>query len=168
MITILSHREKHIANEIHAVFQASYKIEAQLIGVVDFPPLSRSAMDISKSSTKFLGYCEETKLAAVLEFELLESDVLESDVLVNVLDIHSLTVAPDHFRKGIANKLISYVLTTYDFDRAIVETAAANKPAIRLYEKQDFIAFKTWTPAHGIEKIALCYDASNRKTASFL
>lgn len=150
MFTLLNNAPKHIANDIYDVFQRSYKIEAELLDVVDFPPLSRTANDISKSSTNFLGFYDDKKLAAVLEF----------DVIAGELDIHSLVVDPDHFRKGIAKKLLCHVLTAYDFDSASVETAAANKPAIKLYEKQGFIAFKTWTPAHGIEKIALRFKAA--------
>ena len=44
---------------------------------------------------------------------------------------------------------------TFDFTEATVETAAANKPAIKLYQKHGFVDYKRFIPAHGIEKLAL-------------
>ncbi len=145
MITILDNTAPEVAKQIHNIFQDSYKIEAQLIGILNFPPLSRSAQDIEKSKTTFYGYCENNCLAAVLEISLEDK----------CLSIDSLTVDPKYFRKGIANKLISYVLNINDFSEAIVETAVVNIPAIKLYKKHGFVEFKRWTPSHGIEKLAM-------------
>ena len=74
------------------------------------------------------------------------------------LDINNLTVDPDYCRKGIANKLISYVLEIIDFSEAIVETAVVNIPAINLYKKHGFVEFKRWTPSHGIQKLAMSLE----------
>lgn len=71
------------------------------------------------------------------------------------LEIHSLTVAPNFFRKGIADKLIRYILSEFDFTEAIVETAIVNIPAINLYKKHGFIEFKRWIASQGIEKLAM-------------
>lgn len=150
MIIKLNNKLEAVAKKIHSIFQRSYMIEAKLIGANDFPPLSREVIEIINSSTDFFGFYDQQQLAAVVE----------CGVIKNVLDIHSLTVDPDHFRKGIANKLMFHVLSAYEFAHAIVETAAANKPAIRLYEKHGFVEFKIWTPAHGIEKIALCHETA--------
>jgi ribosomal protein S18 acetylase RimI-like enzyme len=81
--------------------------------------------------------------------------VVEFSIQDNQLDIESFTVDPAFFRKGIAGKLLSYVLSNVEFETATVETAVVNEPAINLYEKYGFVAFKRWTPAHGIKKIAL-------------
>jgi ribosomal protein S18 acetylase RimI-like enzyme len=148
MITKLEHSNSDIASKIFTIFQNSYKIEAELIGVVDFPPLLRSAKDIADSKTLFYGFSENEDLAAVIEI------VFEN----NCLDINSLTVDPRYFRKGIADKLIAYVLQKFDFSKAIVETAVVNEPAINLYKKHGFVEFKRWTPAHGIEKLALSIE----------
>jgi GNAT superfamily N-acetyltransferase len=145
MIIILDNTDPEVANQIYNIFQNSYKIEAQLIGTLDFPPLFRSVKDIEISKTKFYGFTENKCLAAILEITIENK----------CLSIDSLTVAPNYFRKGIANKLVSYILEVTDFSDAIVETAVVNIPAIKLYKKHGFVEFKRWTPSHGIEKIAM-------------
>ncbi|MEP1385505.1 MAG: N-acetyltransferase [Paraglaciecola sp.] len=145
MITKLENSNEDVANQIHRVFQSSYKIEAELIGTPDFPPLKRSAKDIVNSTTDFYGFNEQTCLAAIIEIQIIGKQ----------LDIHSLTVDPTFFRKGIADKLTSYVLKSFDINTATVETAEVNQPAINLYKKHGFIEFKRWTPSHGIPKVAM-------------
>jgi ribosomal protein S18 acetylase RimI-like enzyme len=145
MITKLDNSNEGVANQIFTIFQNSYKVEAQLIGTLDFPPLSRSVKDIENSQTLFYGFSENQSLAAIIE-------VVVEDKL---LSIDSLTVDPGYFRKGIADKLIAYVLETIDFSEAIVETAVVNMPAISLYRKHGFVEFKRWTPSHGIEKVGM-------------
>ena len=154
MITKLEHSNEAVAEQIHTVFQNSYKVEAELIGVLDFPPLSRSVSDIVNAKTTFYGFSfidsDKNCLAAVIEIEINEKH----------LAIDSLTVMPNFFRKGIADKLISYALTSFDIDAATVETAVVNKPAIKLYEKHGFMKFKRWTPSHGIEKLAMSVEVT--------
>jgi ribosomal protein S18 acetylase RimI-like enzyme len=148
MIIKLDHANEEVAKQIYTIFQHSYQIEADLIGTVDFPPLLRSAKDIATSKTLFYGFSDNDSLAAIIE-------IVIEDML---LDIHSLTVDPQYFRKGIADKLISYVLENFDFSKAIVETAVVNTPAIKLYRKHGFVEFKRWTPSHGIEKLAMSVE----------
>jgi ribosomal protein S18 acetylase RimI-like enzyme len=150
MINQLDNSNSEIANQIFNIFQSSYKVEAQLIGTLNFPPLSRSAKDIEYSKTLFYGFTEDECLVAVIEISIKDTQ----------LDIDSLTVSPDHFQKGIAGKLLNYVLGAFEFSKAIVETAILNKPAIRLYKKHGFIEFKRWTPSHGIEKLALSIESA--------
>jgi ribosomal protein S18 acetylase RimI-like enzyme len=145
MIIKLENSNEEIANQIFTVFQRSYKIEAQLIGTLDFPPLLRSVKDIENSKTQFYGFMENESIAAIIEIAI-ENRRLE---------INSLTVDPNYFRKGIASKLIGYILNTIDFSQVIVETAVVNLPAINLYKKYGFVVFKKWTPSHGIEKVAM-------------
>lgn len=148
MIKKLDNSSEEVANQIFTIFQNSYQIEAQLIGVLDFPPLLRSAKDIKNSTTLFYGFSENECLAAIIEI------VIEDKQLA----IDSLTVEPSYFRQGIADKLISYVLDIMDFSDAIVETAVVNIPAINLYQKHGFVEFKRWTPSHGIQKLAMSTD----------
>lgn len=148
MITELDNSNETIANQIHSVFQISYRVEAELIGVQDFPPLSRSVKNIINSKTIFLGLFEHHYLAAIIEIEIIGKH----------LDIHSLTVDPEFFRKGFAEKLISYSLKSFDIKSATVETAVINEPAINLYAKHGFVEVKRWTPEHGIQKLAMTAD----------
>ena len=148
MITKLDNSSEEVADHIYTIFQNAYIVEAQLIGVVDFPPLSRNAKDIANSKTQFYGLSEDNSLAAIIEI------VIED----RHLEIHSLTVEPKYFRKGLADKLLSYVLDSIDFSEAIVETAVVNIPAINLYQKHGFVEFKRWTPSHGILKLAMLLE----------
>lgn len=149
VIVKLDNANEAVAKQIYTTFQRSYKIEAELIGTLNFPPLSRTVNDIKNSQTLFYGLYDDTQLEGVIEL-LIINDRLE---------INSLTVDPKHFRKGIADKLICYVLsecvTSTAETTAIVETAVVNEPAIKLYKKHDFVEFKRWTPDHGIEKLAM-------------
>lgn len=144
MIRQLDNSNKALAQQIFTVFQRSYKIEAQLIGTLNFPPLLRQVEDIAKATTVFYGYFENDCLAAVIEIALDED-----------LNINSLTVDPNFFRKGIAGNLINFVLTECRFVKAFVETAVVNAPAINLYKRHGFIELKRWTPSHGIEKLRM-------------
>ena len=148
MITILDNSIEAVANEIFTIYQNSYKVEAQLIGTLDFPPLSRSIKNIEISKTQFYGFTENKCLAAIIEIAIEDRQ----------LHINSLTVDPSYFRKGIAKKLINFVLENMDYSQAIVETAVVNIPAIQLYKKQGFVEFKRWTPSHGIEKLAMSVE----------
>ncbi|MCL1127601.1 GNAT family N-acetyltransferase [Shewanella surugensis] len=145
MIKKLDHSNEDVAKQIFTVFQNAYKIEAQLIGVVDFPPLLRGVKDIENSTTRFYGFIDNECLAAVIEITIEDQH----------LGIDSLTVEPHYFRQGIARKLINYVLELIDFSEAIVETAVVNLPAIKLYKQHGFVECKRWTPSHGIEKLAM-------------
>ena len=145
MIQKLEHSNKEVAKQIFDVFQNSYQVEARLIGVEDFPPLLRSSKDIETSRSHYFGFSEWDSLAAVIEV-----------VIANRrLEICSLTVDPLFFRKGIAGNLLSYVLEYSNCEEAVVETAAANTPAINLYKKHGFAEFRRWKTSHGINKLAM-------------
>ncbi|MFY8300022.1 GNAT family N-acetyltransferase [Pseudoalteromonas sp. SS15] len=153
MIQQLNNTAPEVSQQIYQVFQSSYKIEAVLIGVENFPPLSRTVEHIQESTTEFYGFIVDGELAGVIEISLNESSA--QDISNTTLEIESLTVSPLFFKQGIASRLIEFVLQNKAFEYAIVETAAVNQPAIKLYEKHGFKVFKQFTPAHGIEKVAL-------------
>jgi len=148
MITKLDNSNEEIAKQIYTIFQNSYKVEAELIGVLNFPPLLRSANDIVTSRTDFYGFSDGNSLAAIVEIVFKNK----------TLEINSLTVDPKYFRKGIAGKLLSFILNAFEFTEAIVETAVVNTPAINLYKQHGFVEFKRWTPSHGIEKVAMSVE----------
>jgi ribosomal protein S18 acetylase RimI-like enzyme len=54
------------------------------------------------------------------------------------MDIHRLIVDPDHFRKGIAQSLLSYAERQEGIKRINVSTGSKNTPAVRFYEKNGF------------------------------
>ncbi|ASD66594.1 GNAT family N-acetyltransferase [Pseudoalteromonas piscicida] len=148
MIQKLNNRDASVARGISNVFQRSYKIEAELIGASYFPPLSRTVEEISSATSHFYGYFENQNLAAVIEIVIFEK----------TLEIDSLTVDPNYFRKGIAGELLRFAMSEFDVEKVIVETATANAPAIALYQKYGFVEYKRWLPTYGIEKLALAVD----------
>jgi len=145
VISEIEHSEKINAEKIRDIFQASYEVEAQLLNADDnFPPLKRALEKFMDTDNTFLGFFEGNQLAAVIEVE----------IKTDVLDINSLVVHPDFFRRGIASKLLNFVFVNYKVDQFIVETGAANGPAIRLYEQHGFTKVKQWMTNIGIEKVA--------------
>ena len=145
MIELLDHLSESVAIQIHEVFQLSYKVEARLVGIDDFPPLRRSASLIQSSGSQFLGLRIGEDLAAVLEFSKVGED----------LSIDSVVVHPRYFRRGLASQLLQSILARGAWRSACVETAAANNPALELYRKFGFSESKRWTTADGIEKVRL-------------
>jgi ribosomal protein S18 acetylase RimI-like enzyme len=144
-ISLLNHAESAVSNAMHGVFQRSYRREAALLSVQDFPPLKRTAKDLSETDRSFFGLWVNGSLAGVLEVDLTD----------DCLEIFSLVVDPPFFRRGVASGLINHALASFDCKYAVVETAAENQPAITLYEKHGFAEEKKWLPSHGIPKIRL-------------
>ena len=143
MIQKIEHTKSEQSIDIRRVFQVSYKIEATLLGAKNFPPLSRPLESFSNSKNDFMGYYEEDKLVAVVEMK----DERFS------MHIQSLVVHPDFFRRGIARKLIYFILEHYSVSKFTVETGRDNLPARRLYESFGFKLLKTYTADEGIVKV---------------
>ena len=141
-IVELEHREREVSSNILSVLFEAYSIEAQLIGVNDFPPLDRSSADIALSSSRFFGAFADGGLRGVLEVE----DVHESDYS---LGVSSLCVVPDYARQGLGRGLIEFAVSLAK-GPVTVSTASANAPAIALYEKMGFRRIGGEKNRHGI------------------
>ena len=144
MILKLDHTEQKTAENIRAVFQVSYAVEAKLLNAIDFPPLKRPLEDFLQSQNTFYGYSNEAVLMAVVEIKQSR----------NAAHIQSLVVHPDYFRKGIASELLRYVLKEFKTELFTVETGLANEPATQLYQHFGFVKTREWDTDHGIRKIA--------------
>ena len=112
MIKKILHTQNENAQNIRRVFQVSYKIEAKLLGADNFPPLSRPLEEFSNCPNDFFGFYEEQTLVSVVEIKKEE----------NSMHIQSLVVDPEFFRRGIARKLIEFVLQHYAVKQFTVET----------------------------------------------
>ncbi|NNE02984.1 MAG: GNAT family N-acetyltransferase [Eudoraea sp.] len=143
MIQKLDHKKTVISEQIRAVFQISYAVEAELLKAVNFPPLQRSLNDFMNSDTAFFGYWKDQELAAVIEVKREPSST----------HIQSLVVAPRFFRLGIGSALIKFVLNSYQTKTFTVETGLANGPATDLYKKFKFQEAYQYDTDHGIRKI---------------
>ena len=143
MIKKILHTQNENAQNIRRVFQVSYKIEAKLLGADNFPPLSRPLEEFSNCPNDFIGHYEDEMLVAVVEMKKEEDS----------MHIQSLVVDPAYFRKGIARKLIEFVLEHYAITQFTVETGRDNGPARKLYEGFGFVLEKTYTAAENITKV---------------
>ncbi len=143
MIEILDQESPTISEKIHAVFQVSYAVEAELLGAVDFPPLKRTVSNYMESATSFFGFHKGERLAAVIEIE----------PLLKSFHINSLVVDPHFFKQGIASKLIDHILDLFEGNTITVETGLANEPAKKLYERFGFQEAGQYDTDQGIRKI---------------
>ena len=143
MIKKINHKEAETSHQIYTLFQASYRIEAKLLKVDDFPPLRRTIDDFISSNTEFYAYWKNNEIAAIVE-------ILRDN---KCTDIHSLVVYPKYFRQGLGKELMTFLLDTIDAEIFTVETGLENTPATRLYKKMGFQEVEQWDTEFGIRKI---------------
>lgn len=144
MVIEFNHKTQGNAKQIWSIFQASYAIEAKILKAIDFPPLKRTVSDFVNSHTKFYAYYQDKDLCGMIE--------IKDDN--NSTHIQSLVVYPEYFRKGIAKKLISFILSKRASLIFTVETGLNNIPAIKLYRSMGFKQTRQWDTDHGVRKVA--------------
>ena len=145
MIFNLDNKSVPVAGKLFSIWQESYSIEAKLLKVDDFPPLNRTVQDFVDSSTCFYAYEKGTIYTAVIE-------IRDND---GSLHIQSLVVQPSQFRKGLASKMIAFVLRENMECNFTVETGCDNLPAINLYLKFGFVETEQYETDHGVRKTCL-------------
>jgi ribosomal protein S18 acetylase RimI-like enzyme len=126
---------------------ASYRVEADLVGFDDIPPLKDGIQSIREAKETFYGYYLDEdgsrKLTGAISYSREGS----------IVTICRMMVHPDYFRRGIARSLLLHLLTTQQdsgASRFIVSTGTANLPAIKLYESFSFIKRSVFTVPPGI------------------
>jgi ribosomal protein S18 acetylase RimI-like enzyme len=129
MIKKLDLKNTETAMKVLDLQQNSYKIEAELIGFFDIPPLKDTIDSLMECNEIFFGYFEEEVLFGIISYKVIE----------NTLDIHRVAVHPQFFRRGIAAKMLDFVekLET-DVKKVVVCTGKVNLPAISLYLKNGY------------------------------
>ena len=143
MIIKIENKDNSIAHKMRDVFQASYAVEAKILGVIDFPPLKRTLYEFTNSNSEFFAYYQSNDIIGIAEVKNYQDST----------HIQSLVVHPEHFRKGIGRKLIQFILDRYMKKIFTVETGLGNHPAIKLYESFDFKEEKWWHTNHGVQKV---------------
>lgn len=119
-----------LAEEVLNVQLLSYKVEAELIGCYDIPPLKDTVSTLQRCGETFYGCYVDGELGGVISIKVEE----------RLIDIHRLMVHPKHFRKGIARRLLEFIESNGDGDETlIVSTGSKNAPAIYFYEKSGFV-----------------------------
>jgi len=106
--------------------QLAYRIEAELIGFKEIPPLWDSPKTLKDSGECFFGYYEAAKLIGAVSVKQSPKE----------MTICRMMVHPSHFRQGIATLLLQYAEGLAIPGLMIkVSTGTKNAPAIHLYTK---------------------------------
>jgi ribosomal protein S18 acetylase RimI-like enzyme len=128
------------------VQHAAYAIEAQLIGYPQLPPAHETLAALQGCGEE-VWLCEE-------DGELLGAVGLEQTSEDELL-IARLFVAPSAFRRGVGTALVRHALAQARGRRVRVGTAAANLPALALYERFGFRRVVESDPAPGVTYVEL-------------
>lgn len=122
-------QNKELVKELYEVQRRAYLVEANLIGYLEIPPLTESINDLENCGETFLGYFDENVLIGALSY------TIEGEELT----ICRMVVHPDHFRKGVAHKLLN-ALESFAPQLVLlkVSTGKKNVPAKNLYIKNGF------------------------------
>ncbi|PHV12465.1 GNAT family N-acetyltransferase [Chitinimonas sp. BJB300] len=116
------------AGELLNVQRHAYRQEAELIGYANLPPLRETLSDLMDCGETLIGWREDGELLGAVGL-LTQEETLE---------ICRLVVAPHAQRRGIARALLTAVISQAGQQAVRVSTAAANTPAITLYENHGF------------------------------
>lgn len=118
-----------IAQEVYRIQKAAYRIEAELLGTDEIPPLQESYEGLQTVDELFVGFYRDLRLVGVLSYK----------VEGRTIDIYRLFVDPRVFRQGIGRQLLDYVDQMHDeCQKMIVSTGHKNLPAIQFYTKHGF------------------------------
>lgn len=143
MIKKINHNNIIVSKKLWRLFQESYKVEADLLEVVDFPPLRREVEDFIASNNIFYVYLKDDYICGAIELF----------ISGNVIHIQSLVVSPDYFRKKIGFSLVNFVFSLVGYSFVTVETGVDNIPAVSLYKKVGFLELEQFDTDHGVRKI---------------
>jgi ribosomal protein S18 acetylase RimI-like enzyme len=151
--------------------RAAYAVEAALIGADVIPAMRETPAALAASGLTFLAVRPSPDGHAAAPGDA-EADAPPDDAAAappvpflaalayerrgDVVDIHRLVVDPGAFRRGHASRLIDAVLEREaDASRAVVATALANAPALRLYERHGFHRAGERVVAGGVQIVEL-------------
>jgi len=140
LITLLNNKNQDMAEDIVRLQKASYKVEAELIGYMQIPPLLEVSEDIMESQETYYGYFVDGDLAGIISY------IIED----GVLDICKVAVHPDYFKKGIARQLLQLTEKMDGINKITVSTGKANRPAVNLYLSQGFVKTREFEVEKGL------------------
>ncbi|MEK5256828.1 GNAT family N-acetyltransferase [Paenibacillus sp. FSL F4-0125] len=142
----LNLQDDNTVNELWSLQHKAYRLEAELIGFREIPPLMETREMLSHSKEDFYGCFDE-------EEELMGAIAIEEES-PGKLTITRMMVGPDFFRRGIASRLLEYVFEHFSgMEQFIVSTGKLNLPAVSLYRKHGFVPTGSQEVAPGVELI---------------
>ncbi|MEJ8544713.1 GNAT family N-acetyltransferase [Brevibacillus borstelensis] len=129
MIAKINFADTDTIQKLFDLQKAAYQVEAELINFFDIPPLKESFQDFQQCGEEFFGYFIDNELAGAISYTVENGE----------LTICRMVVDPNHFRKGIAQKLLSALeLHNADCSSYKVATGRENTPAKNLYVKNHY------------------------------
>ena len=141
MIKKLNIKDTEVAKCVLELQLVSYKIEADIIGFQEIPPLKDTIDSLKRCGEIFYGYYMNDVLAGIISYKIIET----------VLDIHRVAVHPLFFRKGIASKLIDFIEELgINIIKVIVCTGKDNLPAVTFYLSKGYKSIKDFEISKGI------------------
>jgi ribosomal protein S18 acetylase RimI-like enzyme len=136
-----------MAEQVHAIHVLAYSQEAKLVGVRSLPPLEQSPQQIRSLSESFFGAFVNGSLAGAIS----ESAADQAQV-----EICSLAVHPAFQRLGVGRALVEFLVFRAGGRPMLVSTAAANQPAISLYQSLGFQVIRhSLVPEVGLKLVHL-------------
>lgn len=145
-ITRLNLQDEYTLSELWSLQHKAYRLEAELIGFNEIPPLMETRDMLKASKEDFYGCFEENEdlMGAVA--------VLEESP--GKLTVTRMMVSPDHFREGVAGSLLEYIFKHFTgITQFIVSTGKLNIPAVTLYTKHGFLPAGAEEVAPGVELV---------------
>ncbi|MGN7415954.1 GNAT family N-acetyltransferase [Paenibacillus sp. SAF-068] len=140
----LSLHDLETLGQLWRLQHVAYRLEAEIIGFQEIPPLMDTMETLQECGENFYGCIHD-------DGELIGA-VAVAEEEENTLTITRMMVHPDHFRKGIAASLMTYVLEQHaNLARYIVSTGTLNQPAVNLYTKFGFHPVEVTPIAPGVE-----------------
>ncbi|WP_374350343.1 GNAT family N-acetyltransferase [Chitinimonas sp.] len=133
------------ARSLLALQRAAYAQEAALINYPDLPPLRETLEQLMACGETVLGWCADGQWLGAIGF-------LDGDAGV---EICRLVVAPAAQRQGIARQLLAAVCTQAAGRPVQVGTAAANTPAVALYQAMGFAISRRFATPDGLALLTL-------------
>lgn len=125
MIKKMPVENREVAEKILALQIPSYEVEARWIQFDGIPQLKETVEELQACGETFYGYVMGDALVGAVSYKMKGK----------ILDFHRLIVHPNHFRKGIARKLVRHVLDREsEAEKAQVYTGAKNTPAKNFVE----------------------------------
>lgn len=126
-----------LATRVLHLQRLAYRVEADLIGYHEIPPLVETLEELMSADLRWCG--------AFVDGELVAAMATTSDN--GAVDIDRLVVAPAFARRGLGSSLIDSLGTECTLT---VSTGARNTPARRLYESKGFAVVAESSPAPGL------------------
>ncbi|WP_409304480.1 GNAT family N-acetyltransferase [Peribacillus sp. SCS-155] len=129
MIKQINLSDPDALEELFTLQREAYRVEADLIGFSDIPPLKETPKDLAQCGESFLGCYIEKEMAGAVSY------TVDSDIAV----ICRMVVHPKHFRKGIARRLLQHLYSRLTGIHILrVSTGKQNGPGVELYTNQGF------------------------------